>query len=261
MRRRLEARSMADESSKGKFVWYDLMTPDEKGAEAFYTKVIGWGTQAFGGPTPYKMWTAGGTPIGGVMKNPPGPPPFWIGYVSVPDIEATLKQATSLGGTVHVPATDIPDVGRFAIFADPQNAAIALFSAKGERPATPPGVGQFSWHELAAADYRSAVQFYQSLFGWETLAEHDMGPMGIYLIFGRNGQQLGGMFNKPASMPAPPHWLYYISVDSADRVANLVKENGGQILNGPMDVPGGDRIAQCMDPQGVAFALHSRAQK
>lgn len=29
-------------------------------------------------------------------------------------------------------------------------------------------------------------------------------------------------------------------------------------MNGPMDVPGGDRIAQCMDPQGAAFAVHSR---
>ena len=65
------------------------------------------------------------------------------------------------------------------------------------------------------------------------------------------------MFNKPPEMPFPPNWLQYIQVDSADGAAERVKANGGQVLNGPMDVPGGDRIAQCLDPQGGAFAVHS----
>jgi uncharacterized protein len=248
---------MAD-VKRGKFVWYDLMTGDEKAAQTFYSKIVGWGTQTWPGPTPYTMWTAGQTPIGGVMKNPSPGPGHWLGYVSVPDVDASIAQATSMGASTHVPGTDIPEVGRFAVIEDPQGAAIALFTPKNQQPDGPPGAGQFSWHELATTDYRAASHFYNSLFGWETLAEHDMGPMGIYLVFGREGQQLGGMFNKPASMPVPPHWLYYINVDNADRVADLVKANGGQILNGPMDVPGGDRIAQCMDPQGVAFAVHSR---
>jgi uncharacterized protein len=47
-------------------------------------------------------------------------------------------------------------------------------------------------------------------------------------------------------------------VDSADRAAERVAAKGGKVMNGPMEVPGGDRIAQCMDPQGAAFAVHSR---
>jgi predicted enzyme related to lactoylglutathione lyase len=121
-----------------------------------------------------------------------------------------------------------------------------------------PNIGGFSWHELATPDYAAAFRFYQALFGWEKVAEHDMGPMGMYFIFGRNGTQLGGMFNKPADMPFPPNWLQYIQVDSADSAVERVKANGGKVLNGPMDVPGGDRIAQCLDPQGGAFAVHSR---
>jgi len=66
------------------------------------------------------------------------------------------------------------------------------------------------------------------------------------------------MFNRPPGVQAPPNWLQYIRVDSADAAAERVKASGGQILNGPMEVPGGDRIAQCMDPQGAAFAVHSR---
>jgi uncharacterized protein len=61
-------------------------------------------------------------------------------------------------------------------------------------------------------------------------------------------------------MPSPPNWLQYIQVDSADSAAERVKASGGQVLNGPMDVPGGGRIAQCLDPQGGAFAVHSQGQ-
>jgi predicted enzyme related to lactoylglutathione lyase len=66
------------------------------------------------------------------------------------------------------------------------------------------------------------------------------------------------MFTKPADMPMPPNWLYYIRVPNADEAVERVKALGGQVLNGPMDVPGGDRIAQCLDPQGAAFAVHAR---
>jgi len=65
------------------------------------------------------------------------------------------------------------------------------------------------------------------------------------------------MFSKSPEMQMPANWLHYVRVDSADRVADVVKANGGSVMNGPMDVPGGDRIAQCMDPQGGAFAIHS----
>ena len=87
-----------------------------------------------------------------------------------------------------------------------------------------------------------------------------MGDGWIYQIYGRNNLPLGGMFNKPPEMEGPPTWLYYIKVDSVDNAVEQVKELGGQVLNGPMDVPGGDKIAQCLDPQGAVFALHSSSR-
>jgi predicted enzyme related to lactoylglutathione lyase len=256
---------MTDADARGRFVWYDLMTSDPAKAEGFYKKVAGWGTSVWEGPTPYTMWTANNQMIGGVMTVPKGvsSPPHWLAYIAVADVDATAKQVQSLGGAIHKEPTDIPTVGRFAVFADPQGAAFAVFTSQGTTPGHegPPNVGEFSWHELATSDYAAAFRFYQALFGWEKQAEHDMGPMGIYLLFSRRGQELGGMFNKPAEMPGPPSWLQYIRVDSADAAAERVKANGGTILNGPMEVPGGDRIAQCLDPQGAAFAVHSRAAR
>jgi predicted enzyme related to lactoylglutathione lyase len=251
---------MTDTSARGRFVWYDLLTSDPKTAEEFYTKVAGWGTQAWDG-MPYTMWTAGGQPIGGVAPLPDSAaPPHWLAYVAVPDVDATVKQAESLGGKTIVPGSDIPTVGRYAVMADPQGAVFAAFTpanqASGED--TTPAVGQFSWHELMAADYAKAFAFYQALFGWEKIEEHDMGPMGTYFIFGRKGVQLGGMFTMTPEMRMPPNWMQYIRVDSADAAVERVTANGGKVLNGPMDVPGGDRIAQCMDPLGAAFAVHSK---
>ena len=86
----------------------------------------------------------------------------------------------------------------------------------------------------------------------------DMGPMGKYYMFGR-AFPLGGMMNKPPEMAqAPPHWGLYFRVDDVAAGAERVKANGGQVLNGPMEVPGGDLIVNCMDAQGAAFSLHQK---
>jgi predicted enzyme related to lactoylglutathione lyase len=87
----------------------------------------------------------------------------------------------------------------------------------------------------------------------------DMGDGWMYRIYGRPGSfPLGGMFTKTAEMPGPPMWLYYVNVPSVGQSVEKVKQLGGQVLSGPMEVPGGDTIAQCMDPQGAVFALHSK---
>src|SRR3954470_11839843 len=98
--------------TRGRFVWYDLMTPDVDKAKAFYAAVAGWGTQPFGDA--YAMWTANGTPLGGVMALPePSAPNAWLAYILVPDVDAAAAQATSLGASVVRAPGDIPGTGRF----------------------------------------------------------------------------------------------------------------------------------------------------
>lgn len=256
---------MADATSRGRFVWYDLMTTDPTRAQEFYTKVMQWGTQTWENPMPYTMFTAGETPIGGIMELPAGPgaPPHWVAYIATPNADKTAADGEAHGGKTLVKPKDIPTVGRYGVFSDPQGATYAGFTpapSSQERPTGPPSVGQFSWHELATTDFDGAFRFYETLFGWQKLADHDMGPMGVYRIFGIGGTQLGGMFNKPPSLQAPPHWLYYVMVESTASAVERVKANGGQVLNGPMEVPGGDWIAQCLDPQGGAFAVQSKGK-
>ncbi|MCJ7753754.1 MAG: hypothetical protein MUP13_04255, partial [Thermoanaerobaculales bacterium] len=95
------------------------------------------------------------------------------------------------------------------------------------------------------------------LFGWKPAEAMDMGEAGIYQLYGGGDAPLGGMFNKPNEMPGPPMWLYYVKVGDVNEVVKKVAELGGQVINGPMEVPGGDLIVQCLDPQGALFAIHS----
>jgi predicted enzyme related to lactoylglutathione lyase len=248
----------------GSFVWYELMTSDTSAAKTFYGKVAGWGTQDI--PMPgmtYTLFSIGETPVGGLMDLPAdaanmGIPPNWISYVGVADVDAATEQAKRLGGSMFVPPRDIPNVGRFAVIADPQGAAISLFKWLTPRPdpTVAPGTpGHVGWHELAAADWEKAFAFYSALFGWQKADAVDMGPTGTYQLFSvAGGPAVGGMYNKPAAMPRP-FWLYYINVAAVDAAVERVSAGGGKILNGPMQVPGGSWIVQCADPQGAMFAL------
>ncbi len=249
---------------RGRFVWHELMTSDTGAAESFYTKVIGWDAAPFPeSPTPYTVFTAEQAPVAGQMKLPEeaaqmGAPPHWLGYIHTPDVDATAAKAADLGATTLMAPVSMPGVGRFAVLQDPQGAVFALHKGETDiEPETDPAPRNFSWHELATSDPDAAWNFYSALFDWEKRDLMDT-PMGPYQMFGRDRFTYGGVYRKPDDMPAPPNWLHYTMVDSADAAAERAKQNGGQVINGPMEVPGGDRIAVIMDPQGAAFAVHSK---
>lgn len=250
----------------GRFVWHEVMTTDPDGAIGFYQKVIGWTLMPWDADPSYRMFAWKNAPMAGVMLLPEearqaGAPPHWLTYISVPDVDATLVRASGLGARPYVEPMDVPTVGRLAVLADPQGATVAIF-----RPETVGHlsddlkIGDFSWHELAADDWKSAWEFYRALFGWEHTDDFDMGPMGTYWMFRRAGgtRALGGMFNRMPEIPVA-NWLPYVHVRNADETAAAATRHGGRIVNGPMEVPGGDRVAQILDPQGAIIAVHSVA--
>jgi uncharacterized protein len=252
-------------NSHGRFVWYALMTTDIEAAKAFYTKVVGWGTQDASTPgIAYTLFTAGKASVSGLMDLPEdarkmGATPRWIGYVGVNDVDAAADRIKRLGGVVHVPPTDVPNVSRFSLVADPQTATLALFKwlkPGQQQPAELGKPGRVGWHELLAADWEQAFAFYGELFGWQK-ADTDIGPIGTYQLFSVGGQTIGGMFTKPPMVPVP-FWLYYFNIGDIDAAAERVRAGGGQILEGPVEVPSGSWIARCTDPQGAIFALEGR---
>lgn len=247
------------------FIWYELLTPDIEGAARFYRDVVGWTVQPSGQPDmDYRFWKAGETAIGGLMALPapdqaPGLVPGWLGYVRVADVDATVDQATALGGSIRMPAVTLPEVGRMALIADPQGAPIYLMAPQGDMPATahaPGQPGHGGWHELHTTDWQAAFGFYGTTLGWAPAEAMDMGPMGTYQLFHAGGEAIGGMMNSP-SFPRPA-WLTYFNVGGIDAAKARIEAAGGAALMGPHEVPGGQWVIQARDPQGAMFALLGR---
>jgi predicted enzyme related to lactoylglutathione lyase len=252
----------------GRFVWHELMTTDPEAAIKFYPGVTGWGVLPFEQDPSYRMWTVQGMPIGGVLPlsdeaKSMGAHPYWLPYIGTADLDGSTAHATRLGATVVVrPTTIIP--GRFSVLRDPQGATFALFESSREMPM--PGregdaaVGEFSWHELATTDGDAAWAFYRALCDWKPTTAMDMGPDGKYQMFGRNGVELGGIYNRKAGADGRPQWLCYVRVASTDRAVSTTKSQGGGVVSGPMQVPGGNYIASLHDAHGVAFAVHEERE-
>jgi uncharacterized protein len=267
--------SVATSTLLGRPLWYELMTTDMKGAEAFYRNVIGWQPKPFDGlGQPYTTFNrpstsleeGGGdasTSVGGVMAKPAEvkAPPFWAMYIGVPKLEDAVTQIKKLGGKTHTDVISIPNVGRMQLMQDPQGAMFYIMepSSSEQRPEKEAEIGQASWHELMTTDWRAAMKFYEDVFHWQPSEKMDMGDMGTYQMFNRPHGMIGGMMNKPPQMAnVPPNWLIYFRVPDVDAAVERIKANGGKVLNGPNDVPGGDRVVSAMDPQGAAFGLHAK---
>jgi predicted enzyme related to lactoylglutathione lyase len=116
--------------------------------------------------------------------------------------------------------------------------------------------GAFVWVELGTTDQAAAKNFYAVLFGWQA---HDMpmGPTEYYTIFRLEGRDAAAAYTlSPArSGGAPPHWMLYISVASADDAAARAAQAGGKVLAGPFDVMDAGRMAVVQDPTGAVFSM------
>jgi predicted enzyme related to lactoylglutathione lyase len=250
----------------GRFVWYELMTTDAAAAAAFYANVLAWSARDASTPDlAYTLFTAGTVPVSGLMDLPEqarkmGATPRWMGYVAVDDVDATADRLERLGGAVYVPPTD-SNIGRISVVADPQTANLALVNGlkSGQPPAEQDEPGRVGWHELLAADWRKAFAFYGELFGWQK-ADAETGSTETYQSFSAGGQMIGGMLTQLAAVPVP-FWLYYFNVGDIDAAAERVKTGGGQIFEGPLELPGGGWIARCVDPQGAFFALRGKRKQ
>lgn len=250
-------------TNHGAFCWYELMTPDLDAAARFYAGVFGWTVRdAIPGDSTYRVVSTPQGQIGGMLAitdamRERGVPPCWTGYIAVDSVDTQTARIVAAGGALRHGPEDIPGVGRYAVVADPQGAVFIVFRDAGgqEPPAIAPGsTGHVGWHELHAGEGRAAFDFYAEQFGWQRGEAMDMGAHGVYQMFTRGAEALGGVMTKDASEPGP-FWLYYVNVEAIDAAIARVGAGGGKVAMGPHEVPGGMWIAVATDPQGAWFAM------
>jgi predicted enzyme related to lactoylglutathione lyase len=245
------------------------MTPDGHASKAFYDKVVGW---QIGEPVAeyqgYRMIGRGdGGFAGGVLQltdemKQHGARPTWLGYVGVDDADAAVAAIEQAGGKALMPAFDIPKVGRVAMVTDPQGVPFYVMKPIPPESQENQQSDVFSvdqpqrvrWNELATDDPEAALDFYRTQFGWTQEGDMDMGETGKYRFIQNRGTTIGAVMKRPPQLPVSK-WTYYFGVEDIDRATDAVTSGGGQVVNGPMEIPGGEFAVNAIDPHGAAFGL------
>jgi predicted enzyme related to lactoylglutathione lyase len=244
---------MAERTSypPGTFSWAELATSDADAAKAFYTQLFGWeyDDNPIGDGQVYTMAQRDGGTVAALYGSEQ--PPHWNSYVTVASADETAAKAAEVGGSVVAEPFDVMDVGRMAVIADPQGAALCIWEPRASIGATlinQPGA--MTWNDLLTADPAASAEFYGNLFGWTIDEVPDAGGYRV-IMNGERGN--GGMFPSP---DGPPAWIPYFGHEDIDRAIEQVPALGGQVLNGPMRMWQGS-IAVFMDPQGAVFSIWS----
>lgn len=253
---------------KGDFIWYELMTPDAEGSKGFYDALIGWdigpGAPEYNG---YRMinrsdgkFAGGVLPLTAEMQEH-GAKPTWLGYILTPDVDRSVASVEQAGGKALMPAFDIPNVGRVAMVTDAQSAPFYLMKPLPREDDPDAKSDVFSrdaqqrvgWNELVTSDPVAARGFYGDQFGWTSDNFMPIGEQGEYRFFEHRGVMIGAVAGTMEGQQ--PHWRFYFRVPSIAKAKETAEANGGRIVVGPMEIPGGDYIVIGFDPQGAEFAL------
>jgi uncharacterized protein len=245
--------STSVETRTGQIVWHDHVSTDREAAKRFYGELLGWEFKEWeGAEQPYSMISSGDTEHGGFIGVEPqeGFQAHWGAYV-VADVDAAVERARAAGATVYVEPKDIPEVGRFGVFGDPQGAIISPFAPSYDSPAPQ---GTFVWDELLTPDVEAAKRYYADVFGW-TNREMDMGEAGTYTLFVRgDGEDVAGAMQPQQPLPRAL-WQTYLAADDVDATTKRAAELGATVLLEPTTVKEVGRMSVLTDPTGAFFGL------
>ncbi len=250
----------------GDHIWYELLTSDADAAQAFYAPMLGWRVRDSGMPgADYRIFGSADADVGGLMAATGDMPRAWLGYVGVDDVDAMATSIGDGGGQVHVPPTDIPGVGRFALVSDPAGALFYVMTPTppADRPDAEsqsfaydrPRVGHCAWNELMTPDPDAAIAWYGQRFGWVKDGAMEMGPLGTYTFLRHVGKGMLGAAMPMMPGAERPAWTSYFRVADIDAAAGHIRAEGGQFIQEPIEIPGGDYSLTALDPQGIAFGL------
>lgn len=243
----------------GTIDWLGLSTPDREGSALFYADLLDWDIVRYEtGAGPFLTAEVRGRDAAGILQPSPtiGDMPLpatWTVFIRVDELDETLLLLSDLGGRIIERPSEIEEIGRSAVVADPSGAAFALavfhpdFGIKvWDEP------GAMTWCELLTRDPVTAVAFYSSLFGWA--AERDAATG--YTTFSLDGSPAAGMMTIPVEVPheAPSHWMPYFGVSDCEKAAGRVLALGGTVHRTPQAI-GIGTFAIVEDPYGAPFAI------
>ena len=241
--------------------WVDLSSDDPAGSREFYGTLFGWETEVSNDPQYGGYGIArlpdGGEDVAGIgAKMTPEGPSFWAMYIGTDDADAAAETVKAAGGSVIMPAFDVGDMGRLAVFQDPSGAFFSVWEPVGEGSFRTGDPGTFTWGELNAREISKAHDFYPKVFGWEVTTSSMGEGQGDYTEFQLGGQSILGGMELPPDVPSqvPSYWMVYFAVDDVDDAFTRAVAAGATGIVPAVDFPGG-RFAIVTDPQGAMFGM------
>jgi len=255
---------MSDSSGVNRVRWVDLGSSDAAASRDFYAKLLGWEIEVnedpqYGG---YAIASHGGRQVAGIgPKMNPEAPTVWSLYIGCVDAEATGKAVEAAGGRVVMPAFDVGDQGRMAVFTDPSGAFISVWQSEGMGPFGSGGENQYGWAELNARGLAQDLPFYAAVFGWSAESSPMREGQPDYTTFSSEGEPVAGAMEMNALIPeeVPSYWMAYFNVADVDGTFRRALDLGASEMVAPSEFPGG-RFAIVSDPQGAMFGLLRMAQ-
>jgi|SRR5579864_2056592 len=249
------------EYQHGEFSWVTLTTSDTAAAKRFYGGLFRWqfNEMPAGPGMTYTFLELDGKSVGGlsaITREMGSVPPHWMPFVNVRNADEIAKRTKQNGGKVLMEPSDVMDVGRMALLADPTGGRVTIWEAKRHKGAASVGeTGAMCWNELMTPDIEAAGRFYRTVFDWSSDLV-DTSEDSSYTIFKAGNTMIAGMMARPERLrDVPPNWLTYFGVADCDASAAKAKELGGTLLQPPTDIPDIGRFAVCRDGQGAVFAI------
>jgi predicted enzyme related to lactoylglutathione lyase len=253
--------SASHEHHLGKVIFVELVTPDLAVAKKFYAGLFGWTFRDIqSGRTMYAEAFLHGHPVAGLIhKDVPADKQrhtSWLSFLSAGNVDTMAKVALKNGAKVLLEPHNVRERGREAVFADPQGAVFAvLASSSGDPSDDLASPGEWIWSSLITSKPDLAAGFYQKLFDYEVF-ELPATTGASHLLFASEEYARASVNTLPANRPkAHPHWLNYVRVDDAVKMAQKVVELGGRVLVAPRVDRHGGKVTVVADPLGAPFGL------
>ncbi len=254
------------EYENGTFCWVELVATNLVIAKDFYQQLFGWTYRedSIGKDEHYTMIFKEGKEVGGMYamrkeQEEVGMPAHWMSYVSVDDLEGTVKKAKELGSFPYIEAMDVGTAGRMACVHEPEGAIFSLWQAKDHLGIKVKGLhGTPSWFELASNDAEKSQTFFKELFGWGTKVD-ELEEGKSYTLFtgaSKAKETKAGLLQMTEEWGAiPAHWMVYYTVESCDEAVTLATNIGGGVMLESTDIPKVGRFSVLQDPQGGIFSV------
>ncbi|APC33352.1 MULTISPECIES: VOC family protein [Nocardiopsis] len=247
--------------------WVEVSSPDVEASTAFYGHVFGWSAETHIRQLEgYKFLCAEGLAAAGVSPvMGESDHPSWTVYFADSDIEDTITRVERLGGTLLVEPFDIFDLGRQALFRDPQGASFGVW--RGEMYLGLVGrVNSLCWVELRTTDARGAAEFYTGVFKWDlspfdpSLGGEEVGGYTVLRPAGTGDERThGGILQAGPGdrgrFGGEEDWHPVFAVADCEAVAERVVAAGGHVHSEPENISGVGRRMVCSDPFQAGFVL------